>query len=498
MRYATDKLRAMGLSFSVIAVRFRRLNHSPTRLFVAVSLIFGIAFIILVPPFQIPDEYTHFTRAYEVSELKTAHPHREKGVDYLGSMLPASIHATYKQTSLHRLIGLPDVPQAKKFRPRQSIQALHIPLNKSEKSFYDTGSTPSYFPFLYLPQAGVITVLKLLNTPVIVMLYATRLMGLVIWLALAVIALRIARPVQRKFALVGIMLLPMFVAQASASTDPLINGLVVLYIALITSDFTQKSTPSLLKLTLLISMVFTMTMSKPVYAAFGLLLLLLPAKQKGFANLWRKGLIMAIPLILFLAWSVVTTRSGGPYYMDSLAISNAAPSQQVHHLVPDVFNFVEPFTNTFLLGWGDNVFTSLIGEFGKLDTPLPLFFVILGYMSILLAVFAGVKEKEETLLSRNFYSKKKTILIVTLVAFAYIVGVYLAMYVYSTPADAKIITGIQGRYLLPLLPLGVLLVAKNALTVKEKFYRVALTVTPVTLLIASLVVVYFRFYILYP
>jgi len=500
MGRATDGSKTKGLSFAAIAAQWRNLTHRPIRLFVVVSAVFGMAFIILVPPFQIPDEYTHFTRAYEVSELKTAQVHHEKKIDHLGSMLPSSIYATFKQTTLHRMRGLPDVPQAKKYHLSQSVHALHIPLNKSAKSFYDTGSTPSYFPLLYAPQAILITILQFLNAPVILMLYATRFLGLLIWLVLAVLALKIARPVQRKFALVGIMTLPMFVAQASASTDPLINGLAVMYVALIVADFLRKTTPSLRKTILLILMVFIMTMSKPVYAAFGLLFFLLPGKHRNLKDLWYKLTVLATPLVLFLAWSGLTTRKGGPYYIDAIAVSNAAPSQQVHYLVANGFHFVEPFINTVLLGWGDNIYTSFVGEFGKLDTPLPLFFVVLGYVIILLAVFAGVKEKEreEQTLSNDFYNRKKAAALVVLTALGYLGGVYLAMYVYSTPPGTKIITGVQGRYFLPLLPLGVLLVSKKWVAVQENLYRRVMTWGPVALLIASVVVVYARFYILYP
>jgi hypothetical protein len=41
----------------------------PTRIFVLFALIFGILFIVVTPPFQVPDEGAHFSRAYQISQF---------------------------------------------------------------------------------------------------------------------------------------------------------------------------------------------------------------------------------------------------------------------------------------------------------------------------------------------------------------------------------------------------------------------------------------------
>ena len=44
------------------------LKISPTKFFVYCALIFGIILITLIPPFQSPDEDSHFKRAYVISQ----------------------------------------------------------------------------------------------------------------------------------------------------------------------------------------------------------------------------------------------------------------------------------------------------------------------------------------------------------------------------------------------------------------------------------------------
>ena len=52
---------------------------SPVKFFVYCALIFGIIFLILIPPFQSPDEDSHFKRAYVVSYGKL-YPSSKDGV----------------------------------------------------------------------------------------------------------------------------------------------------------------------------------------------------------------------------------------------------------------------------------------------------------------------------------------------------------------------------------------------------------------------------------
>jgi uncharacterized membrane protein len=190
-------------------------------------------------------------------------------------------------------------------------------------------------------------------------------------------------------------------------------------------------------------------------------------------------------------------RQRSPIYVQGVAISNADPSAQAAYLIPNVFNFVEPLFNTLVLGWGDGIGWSLIGTFGKLDTPLPLLFIALGYILLFVAIFIGTDEQQDTLDKKNFYTNKLALL-TTLILIIYTVGVYLSMYIFSTPPHTKVITGVQGRYLLPLLPLLVLFISKNLATMRVAVYKSIMLFTPLIILVVSVVVIFLRFYVFYP
>jgi uncharacterized membrane protein len=473
------------------------LSSRPIRFFVITSFIFGLIFIFLTPPFQNPDEFVHFTRSYEVSELKLAHKYRQKNVFIKGSELPESILNTSKKTRLYITKGYPDVPQAKKYTWGETESAFNIPLNKSDTRIYDTGAFPAYVPLVYLPQAIVIKICSIINLPAIFMLYATRFVGLIVWISLAALSLHILRPVKRKLALAAILLLPMFIFQAtSPGVDGLLTGLTILFFAFISKAIFEKEKLSNYTLAILTLILTFMTMAKPVYVVFGLLALIVHTKWRGIRSLIYRSLIVLIPFALYIVWSMLTKESGA-IYVQAVAISKADPSTQAAYLIPNVFNFVEPLFNTLILGWGDGVGWSMIGTFGKLDTPLPLLFIVLGYILAFVAIFMGTEEQQDAHDRKNFYTNRLALLTI-LILIIYTVGVYLSMYIFSTPPHTKVITGIQGRYLLPILPLLVLFITKNLATMRVAVYKSIMLFTPLIILVASVVVIFLRYYVFYP
>jgi uncharacterized membrane protein len=241
-----------------------------------------------------------------------------------------------------------------------------------------------------------------------------------------------------------------------------------------------------------------MTIAKPVYLVFGMLVYSLRSKWPGLKGFVFRSLVIILPALVYLIWLLVRKQATGTIYVDSIAVAHADPSTQAGYLVPNVFNFFEPFMNTIFLGWGDNVFISVIGMFGKLDTPLPLLFVALGYSIVLMAVLVGTDRERDKLPKMLSAGKIPLNLVILGCSFAYIAGVYLSMYIFSTPPHEKIVTGVQGRYLLPLIPMLVLFTNKSLIIMRTKVYEKLMITLPVILLISSIVVIYLRYYVYYP
>src|SRR6266851_4503442 len=127
------------------AISWKRILAAPEYLFPVLLALFGVAFAFGMPPFQTPDEDSHFFRAYQVSEGRLF-PHRT--VDgWGGGLVPASM-VRILHTFLH-LVFHPD----RHASWEDFTNNLDTPLDpKAREARPFRGST--YYSFVpYLPQA---------------------------------------------------------------------------------------------------------------------------------------------------------------------------------------------------------------------------------------------------------------------------------------------------------------------------------------------------------
>ncbi|MBL4577677.1 MAG: DUF2142 domain-containing protein, partial [Flavobacteriales bacterium] len=60
----------------------------PHHVFLVLALIYGLSFLIVTPPFQVPDERNHFLKAYQIS---TGQLRGVKDMDRVGGYVPAAL-----------------------------------------------------------------------------------------------------------------------------------------------------------------------------------------------------------------------------------------------------------------------------------------------------------------------------------------------------------------------------------------------------------------------
>lgn len=433
------------------------LFKKPECFFAIVASFFGLLFLLLIPPFQTPDENVHFYRAYEVSELGTNRGMKDKA---MGSMLPASIAKTEEAVNAQ-----PDITTHIQFNPYNKYRLgytkralLDIPLNQNDKSFYRTETYPMV---VYAPQALAVAVAKIFNAPIIIMLYMTRLANLVVWVAVVFACIKYFP--WKKWALVGVGLLPVVVSQTiSPGLDVLAISSTLVFLTLVFNGIHDRryrfTTKKLLLLFLAgIAMVFT----KSTLAVFFPLLFLIKGAQIPFKykNL-MKIIIVVLPVILFAIWTVLSSSNSSS--------SVASPGQQISTLLHNPFHFVHLLLNTgfFVTISGNALAQSIIGYFGWLDTPLSPFITYLGVTYISFLLLVGVA-REKYSISRN------TRLFMLFTSVGLIVASFLAMYVYSTLPGDNHIKGVQGRYLVPaIIVLIPVLLNRYIITQKSVFTRV--------------------------
>jgi len=101
---------------------------------------------------------------------------------------------------------------------------------------------------------------------------------------------------------------------------------------------------------------------------------------------------------------------------------------------------------------------SLLGE---LNIPIRMI-IIIGFLIIILV--ASIKQEHHI----DIPFKHKMVFILVIIASAGLS--MLGMFIAWTPAGSPIITGVQGRYFLPIVPLIILLLRNNIVVAKKSLY----------------------------
>jgi hypothetical protein len=276
---------------------FERIRMTPPRAFAVIGAIYGLALALLTPPLRWGDENTHFIQAYRLSELNFA--------------LRPALRGTW--TELPRGVGKLLVARAferrrsRRFAPeslaelRRKLQIEAIP---HERRLVQLANA-TYPPLGYVPQALGIALARSLTSSVLLQLYAARIANVAAWLALVWVALRTTPYFALAFAVLALSPLSVFVA-ATCAVDGTTNGLAFLWTAWVVRLATS-ATPARPPLVLLGVLAVALALLKLAYVPLVLLLLAVPSARLGGAR--RRLLVVGAMLLASAAalalWLVV-------------------------------------------------------------------------------------------------------------------------------------------------------------------------------------------------
>ena len=460
---------------------WRKVIDKPEKFFVLTASLFGILLVFLTPPLQGPDEQAHFAQVYRYSEGKASPV----------SDLPKGLVGMYKTVFYEDDIRFMSNEKYELGRTKHAL--LKVPLEQSVRVDGIPYGGTVYSPIVYLPQIATVALGRLLDFPAIVLLYLARLASLAAFVSLMYLAIRFIPFAKWPIAIVG--LLPMSVFSASmVSSDAITTGASALFIAFVLSVFVSKNSLNRGRTILLAAVTILVSMTKLVSVVLLPLLLLLVFKKYKNTNRTRNILItisiMLCGVVAAFIWQAIAPATSDG--VNSSIPQHVIPAEQIKLMIQAPQKFLFALWNTYFYTWGDSIYYSLIGTLGWVDTPMSIFFVLLGYTMLTLTFLAN-REEDSRILGK--LSKKSRIILIGVTAL-YIGAVNAAMFIFYTPVDYNIIVGLQGRYFIPgLFLLAILLINQNQIQIKQRLYRVLITAIPVLLLIVSSVYVFIRYYI---
>jgi uncharacterized membrane protein len=449
----------------------------PENVFIVLASIFGLIFLFVVPPIQVPDELAHFNKAYQVSEGKFFGEVQGK---LAGDYLPESLNL-FGATLLSQ--GIYSHPEIKQSIPMLMAE-LSRPLNPGKQAFVDFRGALLYSPVPYLPQAFGIALGRLLSLPPIILFYLGRLFNLAVWIALIQLAIRWVPLHKWVWVLLALAPMSLFLS-ASLSADAPTNALAFLLIA-VTLKFAFVGDEPLQNkdLALLFTVGILLALSKQAYLLLSGLVLLIPIKR--FGSLRRKLMISLIFIALCVAASLGWTWLGRHLFVPNRVGAGVSPHGQLVYLLKypgQIFNVLSKTYYSYFAFYLD----SWVGVLGWLDTRLPDYFYTIFEGIVLAVALVDMQVQYQFKISQRL-----------LIAATFLAGVGFILgtsYIFFTPIGKGRILGVQGRYFIPLMPLFLLLLYNHRLRLPRAILVGVVTLFALLVLALTTQVLIIRYYV---
>lgn len=437
--------------FYLLIIRKKTISE----VFVPLALILGLIFNFVIMVNGVPDEPAHIDTAYKYSdkilftntEVEGTIYKRQCDIEMTDMLVNGVENNSYYQLANHFF----EIPDNTELVSVTYLDAGHV--------------VPG---IVYIPSAIGISIGRLLGLSALFTLSLGRIMNLIVFVLLIELSIRLIPYGKNMLAMV--MLLPISLQQASSTSyDAVINGVLILFIALCFNlAYTQQIQKSKLVLLAVLSIFIALTKGG-VYLPLCLLIILVYCKNRKTEVRSRKisikKIILALCIIGVLALALLVKYM--PLFIQLLGDSST------QSLDPDAYysfaflirnppKLLYLFWNTFIKLGSDHMRGLLGGMLGWLDFKINWIYLIILYDGLLLLSNTDADRYPGT-------GKDKLLLAFT--SASSILLIALSMIVSFTSNQLAYIDGLQGRYYLVLFPLLLFLATTKMIHVNKQQCR---------------------------
>ncbi len=372
------------------------------RLFITVALLLGLAFVLVTPPFEVPDEQNHFWRTLAVSR---------------GQLLPrGGFDSSPVVKSTQNFVWVLSRAEPRETLAQKLRIAAALPYDRTPGAIVRFAAW--YTP---LPYAAQSLVAALPLRPMIVF-YGGRVANLLVAVILIALAIRAAPDYGGIFAAAA--LLPMSLYElASLSADAATIALALLFTALLLVPPRRVWVVALAG--------FALALCKPAYFLIALLAVAAPLR-------WRNRIAVIAATAAGTLLSLVTASRGAYNPRAGLPVDAAA---QIRCIAAGPFQFARMAMHDVVTN-GRFYVEEMIGRFRANEIKLSPFVVAVEIILLIaVALTAGAALRSRV--------RMAAVTITTVTFF----GILLSQYLIWSIVCGDAIEGVQGRYFLEILPL---------------------------------------------
>jgi uncharacterized membrane protein len=441
-------------------------------IYLVVALVWGLALVVVTPPFQVPDEPAHFLRAWGLAEGQVFPPRDIK------ETLPSNVFTLPSQFPVGPIL---DPSPYTGYQSSKVLQLLKQPISRVHEVRFVQG-TPSQNPLAYVPQAIGIWVAELARWSPMGAFYLARIFNLFAGLALVFLALRLVPFGKTMLLIVG--LFPVTLSEmASVSPDSLMIGGAMLFTALVL-NLSSRTTIRDRDMGLVLGVGVLLLTVKPSY--FPLVALVFMLRRRQFASgkrfwIWVPGIAAAVLFVSIVA--VLATPASPPGYpFVAQAPIGADMMAQFRHVILHPLTFANAMLNTFGAS-GISYGYWMVGLLGWLTINVSQVAVLV-LLGLIVVFIAGIEGEPPV------GARRRSVLLLTWLAGS--VSVCLALYGAFSVVGGSTVNGVQGRYFTPVLPLLLLGVSQLKFR-RHAAVAIILTVGLILVAIATLRAISFHY-----
>ncbi len=445
------------------AMVLRRKNWRPERFFAAASLSLGVLFMGVLVPLSAPDEVSHYISAYQVANQLLG----RKAADEEGRVY---IRAQDAWVEDMEDVLADDGSGARSGKPAEILgqtvdQDTYAVFHNGGAGKGGEGLAVSYqpavrtTPLAYVPQALGLALGQLLGLGSIGLLFMGRAFNLAFYTLMGFLSIRRTPFGKEVFAGAGLLPMSLHLA-ASMSYDVMILAMSGYFLAVcLDLAYAAKRVRAADILVLALTLA-VMGPCKMVYGVIAGFCLLIPVKKFGGWGKWAAG--AACVLGAFGAAMFLVNRQTVALYTgitDRYVTWAQEPGYSFAELLHSPLKVLRLCYNTLAVQ-GEQLFGGMIGEnLGNMDPVLNIPFPVVLALGACLVVLALKKPGEALYISLG---QKAWIWFLCACCLG---ALMFSMLLAWTPVSAATVQGVQGRYLLPLLP-ALLLTVKNGRVVR--------------------------------
>lgn len=420
----------------------KKKNININRCFVIIASVIGIAFSILYPLYQIPDELTHIDMIYSERNLNIKFLEVNQGFS-----------------------GTENIAR----HPKKTVN-INKYFDLSKKIDYGFKfKIPKVLLIRHFPQFVGMLVGEILHLPVLFYITFCELTALFFYIFICNKALK--KIPFKKDLFMMIMLLPVCCQQmASFSYDVMLNSFSFLYIASIFECVFCKDKVINKDFYKLFLMLFVIFICKIPYVLLAFLIFIIP-RSKVEINIFGKKIYGEdIKIRYFIIFGLFLILLLFPFRDKLLKISIFRIFlASLKNFTGTIFLYYRTF-KIFVCGY----FETIVGNLGWFDVKVSIVFEVFVYLSLFILTFNITKKEYE---NNKYNFKQLLIIFIVIICLSYVI--ILAMFEWTLfcthiPNYEKLsideyanyisilpyIGGVQGRYFIPIIPL-ILIPMKN-------------------------------------